>query len=205
MPGFTRGVMPVFTTLRMSMPVGVPRNPRTGMPQAGFSATVISYISCVAAVASCGVPPPKWTIAGAAAMAKAPIPAVSVMVESPMSGLASCWLNPGKKRPTGGSAGATNQRSPRPLPRARQRGRQHPRHQGRTRLVPIVSFVAHRQLLSDQALHVDAAEETQCLAHGRPQHVVDPAEAGGHIGAVCPLAQHLAIAFVEAGGGTVAE
>ena len=35
-------------------------------------------------------------MAGAAAMAKAPMPAVSVMVLSPMSGLASALEKPGK-------------------------------------------------------------------------------------------------------------
>jgi len=60
------------------------------------SPAVISYISRVAVLASSGVPPTKLTMAGAAAMAKAPIPAVSVIVESPMSGLASAPEKPGK-------------------------------------------------------------------------------------------------------------
>ena len=55
----------------------------------GCSSTVISYISMVARTASCGEPPMKVTIAGAAAMAKPPMPMVSVIVLSPMSGLAS--------------------------------------------------------------------------------------------------------------------
>ena len=78
------------------MPVGVPRKPSAGMVKWGLSATVISYISRVASRASCGVPPMKVTMAGAAAMAKAPMPAVSVIVESPMSGLASAAVKPGK-------------------------------------------------------------------------------------------------------------
>ncbi|GBD28799.1 hypothetical protein HRbin31_00820 [bacterium HR31] len=84
------------------------------MAKAGFSVKVISYISSVAARASCGVPPTNFTMAGAAAMAKAPIPAVSVMVESPMSGLASSSRKPGKYSPFGTGAGAVNHRSPRP-------------------------------------------------------------------------------------------
>ena len=44
-----------------------------------------------------GVPTPtKPATAGAAAMANPPSPIVSTMVESPMSGLASSALNPGK-------------------------------------------------------------------------------------------------------------
>ena len=62
----------------------------------GCSATVISYISRVASRASLGVPLTKVTMAGAAAMAKAPMPAVSVIVLSPMSGLASSALKPEK-------------------------------------------------------------------------------------------------------------
>ena len=89
MPVLTRGVIPVRTTLRMSMPVGVPRKSSCGIPKAGFSATVISYISKVDSNAIAGVPPTNFTIAGAAAMANAPMPAVSVIVLSPMSGLAS--------------------------------------------------------------------------------------------------------------------
>ena len=50
---------------------------------------MISYIVRVARSASGTSPPTKRTIAGAAAIAKPPMPAVSVMAESPMSGLAS--------------------------------------------------------------------------------------------------------------------
>src|SRR6185295_150398 len=96
MPVLTRGVMPSSTTLRRSIPTGVPRKPRVGMVNWPCSATVISYISSVALTASWGVPPMKVTIAGAAAMAKAPMPAVSVIVLSPMSGLASALEKPGK-------------------------------------------------------------------------------------------------------------
>ena len=75
------------------MPVGVPRKPSTGTWYVGFSASVISYISRVASIASATSPPTNRTIAGAAAIAKPPIPAVSVIAESPMSGLASSGPN----------------------------------------------------------------------------------------------------------------
>ena len=67
-----------------------------GSVKAACSATVISYISSVAVIASFGVPPTNWTMAGAAAIANPPIPAVSVIVLSPMSGLASASVNPEK-------------------------------------------------------------------------------------------------------------
>ena len=47
-------------------------------------------IDIVFAIASAGVPPTNCTIAGAAAMAKPPMPAVSVIAESPRSRAASC-------------------------------------------------------------------------------------------------------------------
>ena len=117
MPVLILGRMPVRTTLRMSIPVGVPLKSSAGIPNAGFSARVISYISRVEARASRAVPLTNVTIAGAAAMANAPIPAVSVIAESPTSGLASAAVNPGKYSPRGVSAGATNHRSPSPLTR----------------------------------------------------------------------------------------
>ena len=49
----------------------------------------MSYIARVASSASSAPPPTKRTIAGAAAIAKPPSPTVSVIVLSPMSGLAS--------------------------------------------------------------------------------------------------------------------
>src|SRR3972149_3427455 len=117
MPVLTRGVIPSSTTLRRSMPVGVPRKSSGGVVKCLCSATVISYISSVAFRASWGVPLTKVTMAGAAAMANPPMPAVSVMVLSPMSALASSLEKPGKYRPTGTVAGAVNQRSPSPLTR----------------------------------------------------------------------------------------
>ena len=77
------------TTLVTSMPVGVPRNSRIGTWYDGCSARVISYIERVARSAIGTSPPTNLTIAGAAAIAKPPMPAVSVIAESPMSGLAS--------------------------------------------------------------------------------------------------------------------
>ena len=67
--------------------------------------------------ASLGVPPTKRMMAGAVAIAKPPMPAVSVMVLSPRSGLASASVYPGNHSPSTGGAGAVNQRSPRPLTR----------------------------------------------------------------------------------------
>jgi hypothetical protein len=89
MPVLICGRMPVRATAATSMPVGVPRNSRIGIWYAVCSPTVISYIVCVARSANGTSPPTKRTIAGAAAMAKPPMPAVSVMAESPMSGFAS--------------------------------------------------------------------------------------------------------------------
>src|ERR671910_594264 len=88
----------------------------------------MSYMARVAATASSGVPPTKRTIAGAAAMAIPPMPMVSVMVESPMSRLASSGPNPGRQRPQ-------QQRGPGP--------------------VPVVALVAHLQRLGDQAPEVE--------------------------------------------------
>ena len=89
MPVLIFGRIPVRATAETSMPVGVPRNSRMGTWYAVCSPTVISYIVRVARSASGTSPPTNFTMAGAAAMAKPPMPAVSVMAESPMSGLAS--------------------------------------------------------------------------------------------------------------------
>ena len=99
------------------MPVGVPRKSRYGMVKYLCSATVISYISRVAFIASWGVPLTKVTMAGAVAMANPPMPAVSVMVLSPMSPAASSALKPEKYSPLGVATGAVNHWSPRPLTR----------------------------------------------------------------------------------------
>ena len=72
-----------------SMPVGAPSKSSTGIVQRGFAASVISRIRRVVARASGTVPPTNRTIAGAVAIENPPIPAVSVIAESPMSGLAS--------------------------------------------------------------------------------------------------------------------
>src|SRR5215204_5528435 len=65
----------------------------------------MSYMARVAATASSGLPPTKRTMAGAAPMAIPPMPMVSVMVESPMSRLASSGPNPGRYSPSIGRAG----------------------------------------------------------------------------------------------------
>jgi hypothetical protein len=89
MPVLICGRIPVRTTRVTSMPVGAPRKSRAGTANVGFSPTVISYMSCEVRTASGTVPPTNRTIAGAPAMTKPPRPMVSVIDESPMSGLAS--------------------------------------------------------------------------------------------------------------------
>ncbi len=117
MPVLITGVMPVFTTLRMSMPSGVPRKFSVGILKVLFSATVISNMFIVVCTANSGVPPTYCTTAGAPAIASEPRPRVSVIAESPMSGLASSGPKPGKNTPLICGAGAVNQRSPVPLTR----------------------------------------------------------------------------------------
>src|SRR5712692_1154165 len=89
MPVLITGWTPLSTTRRASMAVGVPAKPRAGIPKSALRASVMPYIRCVYPMASSGVPPTKRTMAGAAAMAKPPMPMVSVMALSPRSGLAS--------------------------------------------------------------------------------------------------------------------
>src|SRR6266545_482305 len=112
------GVMPVSTTLRMSMPTGAPRSSRVGIRKCACSPRQISAISSVTAMASCMPPAPtKPATAGEAAMAKPPRPTVSTMALSPRSGLASSGPKPGKYSPWGTLTGAVNQRSPSPATR----------------------------------------------------------------------------------------
>ena len=67
------------------------------MVHSRLSPTVISLMARVKLAASDAAPAPtKPATAGAAAMAKPPSPTVSTMVESPMSGLASASVKPGK-------------------------------------------------------------------------------------------------------------
>ena len=106
--------MPVRITLVTSIPVGAPRNSRIGTANAGFSVSVISYIRPVTASASGTDPPTKRTIAGAVAITMPPMPMVSAMAESPMSGLASSGPNPARNSPFGYSAGPVNHSSPVP-------------------------------------------------------------------------------------------
>ena len=92
MPVLMIGAIPVSTTLRASMPAGVPAKSSAGRVSAPLRPSVMWLISSVFAIASCGVPPTNCTIAGAAAMAKPPRPAVSVIALSPRSGAASAAL-----------------------------------------------------------------------------------------------------------------
>ena len=73
------GAIPLSTTLRASIAVGEPQKSSVGSAWSGFRASVISPISRLERSASAAVPPTKRTIAGAAAMANAPMPAVSVI------------------------------------------------------------------------------------------------------------------------------
>jgi len=59
-------------------------------------------------MASRGVPPMKVTKAGAVAIAKPPIPDVSVITLSPISGHASASVNPGKYKELTFGASAVN-------------------------------------------------------------------------------------------------
>src|SRR5437867_4840605 len=92
MPVLMTGRIPVSTTLRASMPAGVPPKLSAGSVNALLRPSVICVIANVLAIASCGVPPTNFTIAGAAAIAKPPTPAVSVIALSPRSGAASAML-----------------------------------------------------------------------------------------------------------------
>lgn len=76
-------------TATASMAIGAPRNSRIGTCRVGCSPRVISYMVRVVVSAKSTSPPTRRTIAGAVAMTKPPMPAVSVIAESPMSGLAS--------------------------------------------------------------------------------------------------------------------
>ena len=118
MPVLMAGAMRVSTTRRASMPTGAPPNSSAGMVHCGCRAAAISLIARVVATASRKPPAPtNPATAGAAAMENAPRPIASRIAESPMSGLASAALNPGKYRPCGISTGAVNQASPCPATR----------------------------------------------------------------------------------------
>ena len=90
MPVLMSGQISVSTTLRMSMPRGMPWLFMLGMTLSLDAPTVISSISRVMSCAtSVDSAPKRCTIAGFAAMEHPPRPTVSVMAESPRSGLAS--------------------------------------------------------------------------------------------------------------------
>jgi hypothetical protein len=96
-PGIDGRREPVPTTRRTSIPVGTPAKSIAGIVHAGLGPTAISAIERVKTAASDARPAPIYpTTAGAAAIANAPRPTVSTMAESPMSGLASFSLKPGK-------------------------------------------------------------------------------------------------------------
>src|SRR5262249_16893003 len=90
MPVLISGVIPVSTTLRISIPTGEPRPARIGIFQWMCSPRQISVISSVTAKASCTPPlPTKPATAGDAAIANPPSPIVSTIALSPRSGFAS--------------------------------------------------------------------------------------------------------------------
>ena len=98
--GDTNGVADVFVHERVTgrtykvstCPAGVPAKSMAGSVSAPLRPSVMWAISSVLAIASCGLPPTNCTIAGDAAMAKPPTPAVSVIALSPRSGAASAVL-----------------------------------------------------------------------------------------------------------------
>ncbi len=112
MPVLIMGSSPVSITASTSMPEGVPAKFMGGNGNAGWGASVILRIERVASSASSGVPPTNRVMAGDAAMANPPRPSVSVIAESPRSGLASSGPNPGKKRPSAGPTGVVNHSPP---------------------------------------------------------------------------------------------
>ena len=89
MPLLITGSMPQSTTLRASMPAADAAKSSAGSVNVGFAPSVIARMRRLWCIASAGVPPTNLTIAGAAAIAKPPTPAVSVIAESPRSAAAS--------------------------------------------------------------------------------------------------------------------
>ena len=86
------GNTPESATSRASIPAGVPPKFNGGNVNAGLVPRVIVSIRRLFAVASAGVPPTNWTMAGEAAIAKPPSPFVSVIAESPRSAAASATV-----------------------------------------------------------------------------------------------------------------
>jgi hypothetical protein len=82
--------MPVFKTLRKSIPVDVPAKLGIGTEKLLFCVIVISRICSVYLMASSADSPIRDIIAGESANAKAPTPAVYVIALSPISEFASC-------------------------------------------------------------------------------------------------------------------
>ena len=79
MPVLMTGSMPQSTTLRASMPAATAAKSSAGSVNDGLTPSVIASMRRLWWMASVGVPPTNLTIAGAAAIAKPPTPAVSVM------------------------------------------------------------------------------------------------------------------------------
>src|SRR5699024_9136737 len=109
------GVIPVSTTLRMSIPRHAPWKSQVGIERFGLLSIQISRISSDVLIASLNPPvPTKRVTPGAAIIAIPPTPYASVIAESPMSGQASSELYPVKYRPSGVLTGAVNHWSPKP-------------------------------------------------------------------------------------------
>src|SRR6185295_6286125 len=107
MPLLITGSTPQSTTLRASIPAAPAAKSSAGSVNAGLTPSVIARIRRLWWIASAGVPPTNLTIAGAAAIAKPPTPAVSVIAESPRSAAASAMEYPGKYNPSTRLAGAS--------------------------------------------------------------------------------------------------
>ncbi len=89
MPLLMTGRTPLSTTLRASMPTAAAAKSSAGRVNDGLAPSVMARMRRLWWMASVGVPPTNLTIAGAAAIAKPPTPAVSVIAESPRSAAAS--------------------------------------------------------------------------------------------------------------------
>src|SRR5438093_11314045 len=78
MPLLITGKMPQSTTLRASMPAAAAAKSSAGKVKDGLLPRVIARMRRLWCIASVELPPTNFTMAGAAAIAKPPTPAVSV-------------------------------------------------------------------------------------------------------------------------------
>ena len=112
------GSTPSSSTLKMSIPVGVPRKPNSGIWKTVFSPAVIRYISWLRLIMASAEPPWYSCSDSAQACANPPRPTVSVIVLSPPIQVISDSSCPGNSFALGGSAcGPRNHSSPSPATR----------------------------------------------------------------------------------------